>query len=436
MHVKVGLRNMWKFASLILFSFAIDICPGQNYFPPADGSEWETIDPDWCEESVDTLLSYLEARNSKGFIILKDGKIALEAYFNNHSSDLIWYWASAGKTLTATLVGAALEDDALELTDPVNQYLGEGWTSCSLEEETQRTIWHQLTMSSSFNNNPLLWDCTEPGCFLCTGAEPGTEWHYHNGVYRLLIEVVEDATGLSRNQLTNQRIESLIGMDGFWTENLYWSTARDMARFGLLALNDFNWNGTPVLSDDAYINSLSSPSQDINPAYGYLWWLNGQESFMVPLDETVYNGWLIPSAPEDMYAALGANDQKIYVVPSQNMVVIRQGNEAYEETPALSGFDFELWELISDLDCDPLSNLNQEGSENNLLFYPNPSTGRISTELQDIEKIRIYSKSGRLIDEIKHPGRQLNLSLQPGVYYLKVEMETQVFVQKLIILSK
>jgi len=432
----MSLKHMIRVLLAVSLVVSLSSVKGQNYFPPNESGSWETVDMDWCDDSIDTLLSYLEVRNTKSFIILKDGRIAMEEYFNDHEESTFWYWASAGKTLSATLVGVAQEEGALELSDPVNQFLGEGWTSCSLEEETERTIWHQLTMSSSFDNNPFLWDCTEPACFLCTGVEPGTEWHYHNGVYRLLLDVVEEATGTSRNIYTNQKIEDIIGMNGFWSENLYWSNARSMARFGLLALNDFNWNGTPVLTDSDYIQALTTPSQEMNQAYGYLWWLNGQESFMLPLDETVYTGSLIPSAPDDMYAALGANDQKIYVVPSQNLVVIRQGNEAYEENPALSGFDFELWQLISGLDCDPLSSPNEGGDENKLHFYPNPSTGKISTSLLDIKKLRVYSKTGRLIDEIEHPGKHLKLSLQPGVYYLKAEMETEEIVQRLIILSK
>jgi len=163
--------------SVVILLISVEL-NGQGYFPTLDGSDWETIDAEWCDESVDTLLSYLEARNTKSFIILLDGRIALEAYFNEHNPDALWYWASAGKTLTATLVGAALEESALELSDPVNQYLGEGWTSCTVQEESQRTIWHQLTMSSSFSNNPLVFgtflarSATTAGMFASTNTYP------------------------------------------------------------------------------------------------------------------------------------------------------------------------------------------------------------------------------------------------------------------------
>ncbi|MEM9053373.1 MAG: serine hydrolase [Bacteroidota bacterium] len=136
---------------------------GQIYFPPTDGNDWETTSPQelgWCEESIDTLLTFLDTNNTKAFMILKEGRIVLEEYFDDHSEDALWYWASAAKTLTATLAGKALEDGLMQIDDPVSEYLGTGWTSCDSIEEYERTIFHQLTMTSSFDSNPFLWDCT------------------------------------------------------------------------------------------------------------------------------------------------------------------------------------------------------------------------------------------------------------------------------------
>jgi CubicO group peptidase (beta-lactamase class C family) len=72
---------------------------------------------------------------------------------------------------------------------------------------------------------------------------------------------------------------------------------------------------------------------------------------MVPGGQTVYEGPLVPSAPADMYAAMGAEDQRIYVIPSKNMVVIRMGDASDPANPnfALSGFDDALWQKINAL---------------------------------------------------------------------------------------
>jgi archaellum component FlaF (FlaF/FlaG flagellin family) len=64
---------------------------------------------------------------------------------------------------------------------------------------------------------------------------------------------------------------------------------------------------------------------------------------MMPTIQIIFNGSMVPAAPSDMYAALGKNDQKIYVVPSQNIVVIRMGDSAGNVQLAASSFDNELW---------------------------------------------------------------------------------------------
>jgi hypothetical protein len=137
-------------------------------------------------------------------------------------------------------------------------------------------------------------------------------------------------------------------MSGFWyktsnSNNIYWSNARSMARFGLLLLNKGKWDSTAILSDTNYFNNQISTSQTINPSYGYLTWLNGKNSFMAPTLQTVFPGSIITNAPADLYAALGKNDQKIYVVPSQKLVVIRLGESSGQVMLALSSFDNELW---------------------------------------------------------------------------------------------
>lgn len=190
-------------------------------------------------------------------------------------------------------------------------------------------------------------DCTLPAC-LHYKADAGTRWAYYNAAYTLLDKVVETATGLTYNTYFQQKIRDRIGMNGVWvptlsTGNIYFSNARSMARFGLLMLNKGRWSGEAILSDTSYFNSQVNTSQNLNLSYGYLTWLNGKSSYMVPTSQIVLPGSFIPNAPKDLYAALGKNDQKIYVVPSQQLVVIRMGNTAGGFQLAVSDFDNELW---------------------------------------------------------------------------------------------
>ncbi|MBX9808547.1 MAG: serine hydrolase, partial [Flavobacteriaceae bacterium] len=90
-------------------------------------------------------------------------------------------------------------------------------------------------------------------------------------------------------------------------------------------------------------------SQNINLSYGYLWWLNGKSSYHLPQSQLQLPGSIIPSGPNDTFMALGKNDQKIYVIPSKKMVVIRMGDAADTVNLALSDFDDVLWQKINAL---------------------------------------------------------------------------------------
>ena len=110
-------------------------------------------------------------------------------------------------------------------------------------------------------------------------------WAYHYGTYTLLRNVIENASGLAINNYTFQKLTSPVGMDGMFVHegytSIFISTARSMARFGLLILNEGQWNQNDILEDDIYYNAMISTSQEHNESYGYLWWLNGNTFLMV-----------------------------------------------------------------------------------------------------------------------------------------------------------
>lgn len=324
-----------------------------QYFPPISGTEWQTVTPaslGWSEAALTELHNYLQTKNTKAFIILKNGRIVTEKYFGSFTADSTWYWASAGKTMTGFLVGIAQQEGLLNINKKTSDYLGTGWTAAPPEKEALITVKHQLTMTTGLSDKEPDNDCTLPSCLKYL-ADPGSRWAYHNAPYTLLDKVIESATGKSFNTYFQEKIRDRIGMNGLWFKgtgfnNVYYSNARSMARFGLLMMNKGKWDQTAILSDISYFNSQINSSQDFNLSYGYLTWLNGKTSYMLPGLQLVFNTPLTPNAPGDMYAALGKNDQKIYVVPSQKMVVIRMGESAGNPSLALSSFDNELWGKI------------------------------------------------------------------------------------------
>ena len=331
----------------------------QIYFPPISGNHWETTTPEslnWDAQALDDLSDFLEQSNSRAFIILKDGKIAFEQYYGQNltgdrdfDQSTNWYWASAAKTLTAFLIGLAQEEALLDINDASNLYLDEGWTDLELTDEDQITIWHQLTMSSGLDDGVADRDCTDPDCLQYL-APAGTRWAYHNGPYTRLDGVLEGAFNGTFDSFFESRLKDKIGMDGFWTysgyNHLYFSTPRSMARFGLLMLNEGIWDETPIMEDGVYLRDMITTSQDINHSYGYLWWLNGKSSYMLPGLQLSFPGSLSPNAPDDMYAAMGKNGQLINVVPSQGLVVIRMGDNP-ENDLVPSTFQDQLWVYLN-----------------------------------------------------------------------------------------
>ncbi|MCL5128847.1 serine hydrolase [Algibacter sp. L4_22] len=320
-----------------------------TYFPPINSDTWETksiSDLSWNEAELQPLLDYLEEKNTKSFIILHDGKIVVETYMNAHTDSKFWYWASAGKTLTSTTVGIAQDNELININNKVSDYLGTAWTSTTLEQENLITCKNLLSMDSGLNDT--LGDDVSPDNLQYID-NAGSRWAYHN-VYVKMQDVVAAASNQDWNDYFTENLKDKIGMSGQWIDlnnlSVYWSNTRSMARFGHLIYAKGQWENTQIISEN-FIDEAKSTSQNINEAYGYLWWLNGKPSYHLPQSQYEFSGKLIPNAPDDMFATLGKNDQKIYIVPSKKLVIVRMGEAATEENFALSSFDNDFWGKIN-----------------------------------------------------------------------------------------
>ncbi|MBK9254080.1 MAG: serine hydrolase [Saprospiraceae bacterium] len=397
------------------------------YFPPLIGDSWATLTPasqGYCAERIDSLYAMLERENTRAFLLVKDGRIVLEKYFGSFTSDSTWYWASAGKSLTGFLVGLAQEDGHLSINDPSSMYLGKGWTSASEEQESKITIKHQLTMTTGLDDGAGNRDCTDPECLKYL-SPPDSRWAYHNAPYTLLDEVIETATGQNLNLFTFSKLRNSTGITGLYIKlgynNVFFSKPRSMARFGLLMLNKGNWNGTQVMKDTSYFNQMIRPSQMLNQSYGYLWWLNGQSSFMIPQLQFVFPGSFTPNAPSDMYAAMGKNGQILNVVPSQNLILVRMGDAPGSDLVPFMVND-RIWRYINQLNCTSAT-----VDQNVFVYkvYPNPAKNEISVEgiehptlftITDIYgKILIRQDSGKNIDVSNMPSGNYFVVFNKGV---------------------
>jgi len=413
---------------LFIFLASSTISISQNlYFPPTIGNTWDTISPatlGWCQPSIDSLYNFLESRNSKAFIVLKDGKIVLEKYFGTFTQDSLWYWASAGKTISSVAVGIAQQEGLLNINNLSSQYLGSGFSAAPTEKEELITVRNQLTMTSGFDDGVLNNDCTLDTCLVYL-ADAATRWAYHNAPYTKLDAVIANASGLTFNQYVNQKISTPIGTGGFFFQvdynNVYISKTRGLARFGLLMLNRGVWNNNVILSDTAYFNQMTNTSQQLNKSYGYLWWLNGKESYMMPGSQLVFSGSLQPNAPIDMFSALGKNGQIINVVPSENLVMIRIGNIP-QSVFVPNFFNDEIWQKFNQLSCSTATVKNQ--TKNSILLYPNPASNAMLIENLELNsRVEIFDEIGNQIFSELNNSKNLKLNLNGfsnGIYFVKV----------------
>jgi CubicO group peptidase (beta-lactamase class C family) len=307
------------------------------YFPPTGNNDWKTVsgtELGWDTTNLNEAIRYAKENNSYNLLILHKGKIVVEKYWQGTNVNTQHPLESVSKSMMAVVIGILQENGTISLDDKVSEYLPQGW-SLSPDTEAEITIRHLLTMTSGLNDK-----------LEYTGI-PGETWRYSNHAYKVLYDVIKAATGGSARDYFSTVLLSKIGMSNFtWSGTDLSSSAREISRFGLMMLNNGVWRGEKIINDDGYFSDMLSPSNDIQHAYGYLWWLNGTDTWYHDDSKTTHQGSIASTMPSDSWLAKGFEDQRIYVVPSQDLVVIRQGG--YTGLPDIGegSFDVEFWKRL------------------------------------------------------------------------------------------
>ena len=255
--------------------------------------------------------------------------------------------ASSQKNIISVLVAIAAERGLLTFRDPISKHLDQGWSQSAPKEEAAITIWHLLTMTSGLGDD------------MSYVAPPGTVWRYNVGpAWHQLKPLLEAASEQTLQELTDEWLAEPLGMEeSIWIERpgmnylngrpfeALLTSARDLARFGNMVLNKGTLAGHQILRTES-ITELLTPSQELNRAYGMLWWLNGQRPIRLPLEEDPIDSVLIPSAPSDTVASLGALGQFCLISPSRQTVVVRLGSAPRGD---VIGKDLtsEIWDFLN-----------------------------------------------------------------------------------------
>jgi CubicO group peptidase (beta-lactamase class C family) len=235
--------------------------------------------------------------------------------------------------------------------------------------------------------------------------------------------VIASASKMTLNNYLRLKIGRVISMDGFFLEagynNVYYSTTLSMARYGLLLLGKGKWGNDQIIPE-AYYRLMTTSSQTINPSYGYLTWLNGKNKFTLPSSAISFNGSLIPNAPADLFAALGKNDQKIHVVPSLDLVIVRMGNAAgdeYDNVPITLDKDiwYHLSKAISIQTNTKAVNFEKEHGINAFVYR-----GQILNieNFDHAAKVLLFNTKGQLVMQVSQAETDLS-HLAKGLYIVR-----------------
>jgi CubicO group peptidase (beta-lactamase class C family) len=294
---------------------------------------------------------WLYGGDSWGIVIIRHGYLVREHYtFNVLIPTRFDVW-SCTKTFTGTAWGLLLDDSrkgrlpvTVDLDSPAYEFIPEG-QPLSDPDKARITIRHLLTMTSGFKGEKWGIACTptatgegplEHALGRCPNrygkwvdrlaGEPGTVWDYSDPAFTHLSLIFTRITGQQMSDYLQERVLDPIGIEGFTWDvqggsgslgpltNAHTGvhiSAREMARFGYLALHGGTWNGQQVVPA-WWLELATQTSQDLNPAYGYTWWVNTK-------------GARWPGLPKDMFALEGYRANRCYIIPSLDLVVARVG---------------------------------------------------------------------------------------------------------------
>lgn len=308
------------------------------YWPTA--AAWATQDPAAAGLDAAKLAAAVDAAlaaRSRAVLVLKGGRIVAERYAPGWGEDKSLEVASVGKSMVAVLIAMAMGEGKIKSLDQTAADFIPSWKGTPKAAITLR---HLMSMTSGLDDQGLALRNVAGDQFALNAAAPekdaaGTKWHYNTAVYHLLFHVVASAVGEPFEAYAQRKLLGPLGMSRTtWLTNQgqgpkgpvtnYYTavcSARDLARFGLFAQRHGQWAGRQLV-DRKVFDTLVAPSQDLNPAYGLLWWENARPGVNAA---GAGAGLRFPGSPSDTFAALGAGGQAVMVVPSKDLVVIRQG---------------------------------------------------------------------------------------------------------------
>ena len=268
-------------------------------------------------------------KRTRSVLVLYKNKIVAEKYdegFNKNSKILGW---SMTKSITATIFGILQHQGKYNINTPAPIV---EWKNDDRKIITINDLLHMNSGLAWSEDYTAISDATKM-LFLSRNMgriqlekeaayKPNTHWNYSSGTTNLLSFILRNQFKTHQEYLDfwYSALIDKIGMHSMIVEtdmagnyigsSYAWATTRDWGKFGLLYLNKGNWNGEQLF-DQSWAKYVATPTAGSNGDYGAHFWLNA--------------GGRYPDAPKDLYSANGFQGQKVFIIPSMDLVIVRMG---------------------------------------------------------------------------------------------------------------
>ncbi len=295
----------------------------------AEDTIFSNVDYDQLQKALDHAFSNNDVQKTRTVLVAHKNHIIGEKYLEGFTKDTPILGWSMTKSVLATLYGILEYNGKIDLNTPV---LLKNWDK---DNRKNITLNHLLRMQSG-----LAWDedytaISDVTRMLFMDADmtkaqgekeaiaaPTEIWNYSSGTSNLLsgilrkrfkthqeyinfpYKVLIDKIGMSSMLIETDMKGNFVG------SSYAWATTRDWAKFGLLYLNKGNWNGEQLF-DASWVDYVSKPTLHSDGTYGGHFWLNANGKY--------------PDVPRDLYSANGYQGQRVFIIPSKDLVVVRTG---------------------------------------------------------------------------------------------------------------
>ncbi len=289
------------------------------------------------EHSLASVVEFAREAETAQLTIVHRGEIVVDLADDRDPLDVF----AVQKVLVSAMFAIAEERGLLRLDDAVSDHLGVGWTHLESSAEERLTIRRVLDMTTGDDDQlqPL--------------GEVGVTWRYDNISYNYLKTVLELTSGRSLPDLMAEWLLGPIGMGSTrWVERTVTrpdgcpitgmlSNAADLAAFGTVILH-----GGGKVVPASHVAAIGRPGSQENPSWGLCWWNNDQTHHRLPFSEAERrDGPTVRGAPGDLLLARGAMENRLYVVPSLDLVVARTFRAVRRDQQPVR-FDRRFWEQL------------------------------------------------------------------------------------------